>query len=41
MKHILFIINPHAGQKTVEEFETALHAELRKLPEAEVAAGRH
>lgn len=32
MKQILFIINPNAGQKTVEEFEQALQRELEKLP---------
>ena len=37
MKQILFIINPHAGQKTVEEFEQALQRELEKLPPGDAA----
>lgn len=31
MTRILFIINPKAGQKTVEEFDEALAAEIQKL----------
>lgn len=37
MKEIVFIINPNAGQKTVEEFERALQLELQKLPPADEA----
>jgi diacylglycerol kinase (ATP) len=37
MRQILFIINPNAGQKTVEEFEQAMAAELAKLPPGEQA----
>lgn len=32
MRHYLFIINPNAGSRTVEEFEAALRLELEKLP---------
>lgn len=31
MTHVLFIINPKAGQKTVEEFDRALASEIEKL----------
>lgn len=32
MKQILFVINPNAGQNTVDEFELALDEELKRLP---------
>jgi diacylglycerol kinase (ATP) len=35
MKHIVFVINPNAGQKSVEEFQHTLSQELERIPDAE------
>ena len=35
MKHIVFVINPNAGQKTVEDFQQALQLELERRDGAE------